>query len=462
MDFMAEQAAGSIPCIFQLPAFCRIKFGEKRKGNVRTIRAIASFMVFVALLDSCELVNSLLGTSKPLNAPASVNVVAGDGQVIVTWSQVSSADSYAVYHKAGTDVSISSNAGASSTGGSSLTITGLSNGTQYAFVVYAKKGQEISTASIIVFATPIAAGGATSAPTAPSNLVVTAGDGQVTLSWTGAANVSSYKVYYKANSATATVSDTLATSVVFNGSSAVVTLPNGSYAFIIVAINAAGSSQSAAVQANPAPQLIAPSAPTGVSATSGDRQATIRWPAVTGAASYQVYYKAGATSSTSDTQLASSSISGTTAVVSGLANGTLYAFIVVATNSAGSSAASAVATVTPMTSTGGSTFTITGALLANYSVSFTLSGASVIAAPDTSGAYPVYTIPQASLPLAITASSMPTATSFQWLLDGVAQTSTGSNLGLTALPTKIHYLTLLLKGGTDPNRSVTVILNATN
>jgi len=87
-------------------------------------------------------------------------------------------------------------------------------------------------------------------PAAPTGLQAVAGDGQVTLSWTAVSNASSYRIYYKADATTVTVNDSLATSVTFNGASALVILPYGSYAFIVVAVNSAGaSSPSEAVSA---------------------------------------------------------------------------------------------------------------------------------------------------------------------------------------------------------------------
>ena len=74
-----------------------------------------------------------------------------------------------------------------------------------------------------------------------------------------------------------------------------------------------------------------PGIPTGVSALGGDAQATVSWsaPAANGGAAITQYTvtssPGGVTATTSDT----------TAVVSGLTNGTIYTFTVTATNSTG-------------------------------------------------------------------------------------------------------------------------------
>ena len=90
----------------------------------------------------------------------------------------------------------------------------------------------------------------------------------------------------------------------------------------------------------------APSAPTGVSASAGDTQATISWTAVTGATSYNIYWSttAGVTTATG------TKIAGVTSPYThtGRTNGTTYYYIVTAVNTAGESAASSQASAMPL------------------------------------------------------------------------------------------------------------------
>ena len=87
-----------------------------------------------------------------------------------------------------------------------------------------------------------------------------------------------------------------------------------------------------------------PGIPASVTATAGDGQVTIGWAAVSGAASYDIYY-----STSSGVSTASSIIKGVQPgyVVTGLANGTTYYFAVAAVNNGGESALSSEVSATP-------------------------------------------------------------------------------------------------------------------
>jgi len=96
----------------------------------------------------------------------------------------------------------------------------------------------------------------------------------------------------------------------------------------------------------------APSAPTGLTATPGNTQVVLSWPApssdggsaITG---YDVYE--GTTSGgESPTPVNTSPITGTSYTVTGLTNSTTYYFIVTATNAVGTSASSGQASATPI------------------------------------------------------------------------------------------------------------------
>jgi fibronectin type 3 domain-containing protein len=100
-----------------------------------------------------------------------------------------------------------------------------------------------------------------------------------------------------------------------------------------------------------------PSAPTGVTATSGNTQATISWNAVTGATSYNIYWTASATSRrrllvsrvSAVTKTTGTKIAGVTSPYNhtGLTNGMVYRYVVTSVNNAGESAESSEVTAKP-------------------------------------------------------------------------------------------------------------------
>lgn len=111
----------------------------------------------------------------------------------------------------------------------------------------------------------------------------------------------------------------------------------------------------------------ATSAPTGVTASPGDGSVVVSWSTVTGAASYNVYYKLS--SDTTWTQ-ATSGVTATSYTVTGLTNATAYDFAVTSYDSTDSteSAQSAAVTATPVASGGSGS---TGALDLTATVGFT-------------------------------------------------------------------------------------------
>jgi len=193
-----------------------------------------AFLALVLVLGSCEALSSLLGGVTPsLDSPTGLSAQAGDGEVLLTWTGVSGADSYLVYRKTGTGLSTSSNDGTTSSLLASVTVTGLANGTAYSFMVVAIKGATNSAPSALVFATPVAA-----LPPAPTGLSATGGVESASLTWTEVNGATSYNVYYKADSTTAAVTDSKAHPSMISGSTALVTGLTGgtSYAFIVTAI----------------------------------------------------------------------------------------------------------------------------------------------------------------------------------------------------------------------------------
>lgn len=98
------------------------------------------------------------------------------------------------------------------------------------------------------------------------------------------------------------------------------------------------------------------SAPTGLTATSGDTKVTLSWTVVSGASSYTVYWGTATGITSSSTTI--SSISTNTYSHTGLTNGTTYYYKVAAVDSAGTGTLSSEVNAAPTATSSGSTSTL--------------------------------------------------------------------------------------------------------
>jgi hypothetical protein len=126
-------------------------------------------------------------------------------------------------------------------------------------------------------------------------------------------------------------------------------LTNGtSYTFAVYAVNAVGTSTPSSAS-NAVTPIGLPGAPTGVTATAGNQQASVTFsaPGVTGGSSITGYTVTSNPSGGTDTNSGQTTLTHT---VTGLVNGTPYTFTVTATNIVGTgSASTASSPVTPST-----------------------------------------------------------------------------------------------------------------
>jgi len=287
-------------------------------------------------------------------APTIGSASAGNGQATVSWTAPASNGGSAI---TGYEITPYANGNAqapvaSSGTGTSKVITGLANGTPYQFRVKAVNAIGLSDPSgASNSVTPRVPATVPGAPTIGS---VSAGNGQVSVSWAapasnGGASISGYQVtpYVGATAQPVVVSTGPGTSKVVTG------LANGTaYTFRVAAVNAVGTgAQSGASGAvTPVAPATAPGAPTAVTGLAGNGQVSVSWaaPASNGGSAitgYQVTPYVGATAQ----PVVTSSGTGTTKVVTGLANGTAYTFRVAAVNAVGTGAQSgASSAVTPM------------------------------------------------------------------------------------------------------------------
>jgi hypothetical protein len=187
------------------------------------------------------------------------------------------------------------------------------------------------------------------APTTPTGVTATPGDGQVTIAWTPVSDAISYNIYWSAT--TGVTTGTTTNGILITGATTPYTLTgltNGTiYYFVVTSVFATGESAgSTQVSATPSANPV-PAAPTGVTATSaGNGQVTISWTVVAGATSYNIYWltTTGVTPA-SGNRIAD--VSTPPYTQTGLSSGTTYYYVVTAVNGNGESTASTQVSVTP-------------------------------------------------------------------------------------------------------------------
>ena len=267
--------------------------------------------------------------------PAGLIATAGNAQVSLSWSAVSGATSYSVKR--------STTSGGPYTQMSSPTSpsyvdSAVTNGTKYFYVVSAANTAGQSGNSAEVSAIPEVP---TQIPSVPVGLLASAGNAQVSLTWTASSGGTSYHVKRGASSGGPYAQVGAPTMAAYTDTG----LTNGTtYYYVVTAIDSAGeSANSAQVSATPVAPVQIPAVPLGFVATAGNGQISLTWTASGSATSYHV--KRSTTNGGPYTQVAAPTSASYTD--SGLTNGTTYYYVVSAIDSAGESANSAQVSATP-------------------------------------------------------------------------------------------------------------------
>jgi hypothetical protein len=204
--------------------------------------------------------SAVVTTPSVPDAPTGVIAVAANAQVSLSWTAPTSTGGKPL---TGYTVLVSPAAPSAvfAVTGTSAVVSGLANGTGYAFQVFATSavgdGPPSAASSQV---TPF------TVPSAPAQPVAVAGDGQVSLTWAAPSSngsaITGYVVTATPGGATLSAAGT---SVTFTG------LTNGSsYSFTVTALNAAGASLSSVASAAVIPASL-PAAPTGVAAVPGNQ-----------------------------------------------------------------------------------------------------------------------------------------------------------------------------------------------
>ncbi len=275
-------------------------------------------------------------SATPPGPPTNVTAVAGNASATVSWA--APVDNGGATITSYTVTSAPDNKTCTwTTGPLTCTVTGLTNGTTYTFLVRAQNsaGQGApSGASNAV--QPVAP---PTAPGAPLNPLATAGNGNATVTWAapasnGGAAITQYTVTSTPGNLTCTWTSGPLTCLV-NG------LTNGTpYRFSVTAKNNVGTGPASVLSNQISPgSATPPGAPTNASATAGKQKATVTWaaPASSGG-SLIVSYVVVATPGNQTCVWGGGPL---TCTVTGLTAGTSYTFTVRATNNAGPGPASA-------------------------------------------------------------------------------------------------------------------------
>ncbi|MBO2698522.1 fibronectin type III domain-containing protein [Shewanella algae] len=261
-------------------------------------------------------------------APTSVNALASDASATVSFSAPASTGGAAISSYTVT----SSPGGLTASGaGSPLTVSGLSNGTDYSFTVSAS-----NTAG-------------TGPTSSPSNTVTPKASQSISFNNPGAQSFGTTPTL------TATASSGLAPVFSSNSTGVCTITTTGTLNFISAGSCSINADQAGDSSYNAAPTVtqsftvnaVVPGAPTSVSAVASDASATVSFsaPASTGGAAISSY------TVTSSPGGFTASGTGSPLTVSGLSNGTDYSFIVSASNIAGTGPTSSPSnTVTPKAS----------------------------------------------------------------------------------------------------------------
>jgi fibronectin type 3 domain-containing protein len=312
--------------------------------RIATIFVCCSLTAILLGAMGCASTGGYGGGAKVPATPVGLAASAGNAQVALTWTASTGATGYYVKRSTtsgGPYTQISTPSAAN------FTDMGLTNGTKYFYVVSAYSSAGESANSAQVSATPLLP-----SPAVPTGLSATAGNAQVSLTWSASTGATSYHVKRStASGAETQIAAPTSSSYTDTG------LTNGTkYFYVVSAVNSGGeSANSAEVSATPTVPVTPPPTPTGLQATAGNAQVSLKWNASTGATTYHVKRSTvnGGPYGTAVASPTTTSYSDTS-----VTNGTAYYYVVSAANSAGESANSEQVTATPTSPTVNVTITI--------------------------------------------------------------------------------------------------------
>lgn len=174
---------------------------------------------------------------------------------------------------------------------------------------------------------------------APVGVSTLSSDGQITINWNKVEGATSYSVYYS-NSPNVTPANGTKAGGIRETFYAHTGLKNNSmYYYIVTAVKATEESLPSG-ETGASPTASPPAVPTGVAASGGDGKITVRWTAVAGAMSYNVYYATTPGNARAKNGKNVSGIKTTSYQTADVKKNSMYYYAVTAVNDAGESPAS--------------------------------------------------------------------------------------------------------------------------
>lgn len=242
------------------------------------------------------------------------------GALDISWAAAANAASYKIYWSTTPGVTTANSF--LSTAGTTVSHSGLTNGATYYYRVEAISGPYVSAlsgeSSAVVYYTP-------ATPTGTG--VVQSASGELTISWSPAANATDYNIYWA--TATGVTLGSASIPAVGATSYAHAGLTSGTtYYYRVEAVNPAlvsglSAEKSSLVYATPANPVLVSVTPTA------NNQLTISWAPAADATSYELYFATAVGVTTADSMI---SVAGTSYVHNGLTNGAAYFYAVRAVN----------------------------------------------------------------------------------------------------------------------------------
>ncbi|MFH1242750.1 MAG: hypothetical protein V1689_10375, partial [Pseudomonadota bacterium] len=274
---------------------------------------------------SAEVVITLNNAPMVPPAPTELTAEMINRQVTLKWKEVGSATSYNLYWSNTPGVSLATGNKIADVQGPFMH-TGLTNGATYYYVItavneYGESGKSAEAAITLH-----------NAPTVPTGVVASSGEGQVIIAWNPVENATTYNLYWSeargVSPAKGIKIANISSPYVHKG------LDNGrTYYYVVTAVNEYGESGISIEVAITLDDT--PPAPTGIAVLGGDGQVRISWDPVRKATTYNIYW-----SNEPPVQIIDSArIREVTSpyVHRGLSNGAPYYYVVTAVNTYGES-----------------------------------------------------------------------------------------------------------------------------